>query len=165
MCWRFEPSRGHKNKAFLPIKHPSIKKPGCFDFKITCHANSSPFSVPYGVGMAKKNCNHCGLYKDKEEFNWRYKELGIRHNTCRECQHQHQDNWYQSHKQQHLDNVHERKRRLRDEAREYVYQYLLTHPCVDCGQDDPRALQFDHVISLFSLNQWDQGSSSGRSPD
>jgi len=91
-----------------------------------------------------KNCNHCGQLKDDEEFNWRYKSLGIRHKTCRECQHEHQDNWYQSHKQEHLDNVHERKRRLRDEAREWVYQYLLTHPCTQCGESDPRVLEFHH---------------------
>jgi len=91
-----------------------------------------------------KNCNHCGRYLDDEEFNWRYKSLGIRHKTCRDCQHQHQDNWYQSHKQEHLDNVHERKRRLRDEAREWVYQYLLTHPCTQCGESDPRVLEFHH---------------------
>ena len=27
----------------------------------------------------------------------------------------------------------------------YIYQYLKYHPCVDCGESDPLALEFDHV--------------------
>jgi predicted amidophosphoribosyltransferase len=37
--------------------------------------------------MAKKVCNHCGSEKDEEEFNWRFKSLGRRNKTCRDCQH------------------------------------------------------------------------------
>jgi hypothetical protein len=33
-----------------------------------------------------KNCNHCGRYLPDEAFNWRYKSLGVRHKTCRDCQ-------------------------------------------------------------------------------
>jgi hypothetical protein len=41
--------------------------------------------------MAKKVCVTCLQEKDETEFNWRYKALGIRHKTCRECHHKHQN--------------------------------------------------------------------------
>ena len=90
-------------------------------------------------------CNHCLKEKDPEEFNWRYKALGIRHPTCRECQKPFRKNWYEgSAKEKHLENVHERKRRVRDEAREYVWNYLLSHPCIQCGESNPVVLEFHH---------------------
>lgn len=45
--------------------------------------------------------------------------------------------------------------------REYVYKYLSTHPCQDCGQRNPALLTFDHVlgtkrndISNMVNNRW-----------
>lgn len=96
--------------------------------------------------MAKKNCNHCGKYKDEQEFNWRYKPLGIRHPTCRECQHGFNKAYFEgSAKERYLQQVRERKHKARQIARQFIFEYLSDHPCQVCGENDPRVLEFHHV--------------------
>ena len=92
-----------------------------------------------------KVCVSCQLPKEEEEFNWRWKALGIRAKICRECQSGHQRTWYESHREQEKERVRKRRIKVRDEAREFVYSYLLSHPCVDCNEPDPRVLEFDHI--------------------
>jgi len=92
-----------------------------------------------------KVCVSCQLPKEEEEFNWRWKALGIRAKICRDCQHGHQRTWYQDHQEQEKERVRRRRVKAREEAREFVYQYKLTHPCVDCGESHPDVLDFDHI--------------------
>jgi hypothetical protein len=93
-----------------------------------------------------KQCVTCHEWKDESEFNWRWKALGIRHPTCRECHKTFRRNWYQGDAhERHLQNVKERKHEARNFAREYVYEYLKTHPCTQCGESDPVVLEFHHV--------------------
>lgn len=96
--------------------------------------------------MAKKNCNHCGKYKDEEDFNWKFKSLGVRHNTCRDCIHGFNKTYFEGPaKERHLEQVRGRKEEARRVAREFVYDYLLSHPCEECGESDVRVLEFHHI--------------------
>ena len=57
--------------------------------------------------------------------------------------------------------VSERRRELRQEKRLWLYEYLLDHPCVDCGEDDPVVLEFDHQHNKEldisrAVNDWSQ---------
>ena len=93
----------------------------------------------------QKKCDHCKEVKEIEEFNWRYKNLGIRHNTCRECMKWFNRRYFKgSVHEEHLRHVRERKAVAREVARQYVLNYLSTHPCVQCGESDPIVLEFHH---------------------
>jgi len=95
--------------------------------------------------MTTKRCDHCKQEKDITEFNWKFKALGIRHDTCRECMKWFVRRYFKgSAHDEHLRNVKERKKAARIFAREYVWDYLTTHPCVQCGESDPRVLEFHH---------------------
>jgi hypothetical protein len=91
-----------------------------------------------------KRCSTCKQNKNIEEFSWRFKALGIRQGTCRDCRKIQVKKWYVEHKQEHLKNVHARKKRYRQEMRQYVWDYLLSHPCIECGESDPVVLEFHH---------------------
>lgn len=62
------------------------------------------------------------------------------HTYCRACQSEH----YKSRKDVHVANVYRTKRLRAETVQAYVLQYLLAHPCIDCGEGDPVVLEFDH---------------------
>ena len=92
-----------------------------------------------------RKCNHCGKFKHEDEFSWRYRTLGIRQGACKKCKAEQDSNYYNSHSEDHKQTVKEQRAARRLEARQYVRDYLSSHSCVDCGESDPRFLEFDHV--------------------
>lgn len=94
-------------------------------------------------------CIKCNTKKPVDEFNWRSKKHGVRHYTCKAC--------HSAYRRQHyLDNIEmykakarhwneENQAGVRMRMRRYVLEYLLEHPCVDCGEKNPIVLEFDHI--------------------
>jgi 5-methylcytosine-specific restriction endonuclease McrA len=65
--------------------------------------------------------------------------------TCRDCQRVYRKNWYEKNKASHLEKVAVRQREVILRARQFVWDYLSMHPCVECGENDPVVLEFDHI--------------------
>lgn len=64
---------------------------------------------------------------------------------CRECNRRRQARWLA--RNQDVQKARTkvcRDQRIRTNLR-YVWDYKQEHPCVDCGNADPRVLQFDHT--------------------
>lgn len=95
--------------------------------------------------MVTKQCSRCKKEKPIQEFNFKFKQLGIRQKACSECTRLEVRNHYANNKQYYLLKAHLRNEKIRNTNRNYIWKYLATHPCVDCGEDDPIVLEFDHI--------------------
>lgn len=100
--------------------------------------------LPLGV-EAVKRCCACGVVKPVTDFHRnRTKPDGLQA-RCRECNIALNRQWYADHLEIARPRMYAREREFRDRNRRLLVEYLLEHPCVDCGEADPIVLDFDHV--------------------
>ena len=95
--------------------------------------------------METRPCSKCGIPKPIEEFRLRNRFTKRRQSYCIECGSKMGASWYERNKDRHVENVMANTRNARQLAREFVYEYLLAHPCTNCGEADPAVLEFHHV--------------------
>jgi len=95
---------------------------------------------------ATRICTKCGRVKEIEEFPWKSKLLNRRHAVCKPCTSNRSRNWYENNKASHKENVKAYKQDSRVTARQFVWDYLSSHPCIECGETDPIVLEFDHIM-------------------
>ena len=88
----------------------------------------------------EKRCCKCQLMRPLSDFNRSTSAADGLQARCRLCA----AAWYQANKARHKLNVRARNNRVRAEHRERITNYLLEHPCEDCGEADVRVLEFDH---------------------
>ena len=90
-----------------------------------------------------KRCSKCLETKAEDNFRWRYRVRGIRTSWCKPCYSAYErDKWKGSSDRRSSSKTMRHQRR--DRNREFVWEYLRTHPCLDCGERDPIVLEFDH---------------------
>jgi len=92
-----------------------------------------------------KICTRCKKEKTINEFNFKIKALGLRHLQCKECTRLFVKNHYNKNKGYYLKKTQKRNTKLKLELLDYLRQYFLENPCVDCGESDIAVLEFDHM--------------------
>jgi hypothetical protein len=91
-----------------------------------------------------RRCIWCNLLKPLAAFAFRSKALGTRQSHCRTCHAAYRKSHYLRNRPDYITREVDRTRRRRAENRRLLRAYLRSHPCVDCGESDIVALQFDH---------------------
>ena len=94
---------------------------------------------------AVKFCHRCQQWKDESEFAKNRAHRDGLQSQCRACKRESDRKYYEGHTAEQLARVRNRSQGIQEENARRVYQYLLTHPCVDCGESDPVVLEFDHI--------------------
>jgi hypothetical protein len=90
--------------------------------------------------FATKRCSTCRQERPVSDFNVQRRARDGLQSRCRACSAE----WYQRNRAEHLARVYQRAVRIKADNRRRLVEYLLEHPCVDCGESDLRVLDFDH---------------------
>lgn len=92
-----------------------------------------------------KVCTICNITQNINQFNKRKRSSDGYQNICRECNRKRSRKYYDDNKGHHKKVVYGRKINHIQASKEFVYDYLKCHGCVDCPEKDPIVLDFDHV--------------------
>ena len=84
-----------------------------------------------------KKCFRCQQNKPEVDF--------VRNkNMCRSCKSIYNREHYERNKTKYLEKAKRNNASYIERNRRFVYEYLLSNPCVDCGESNPVLLEFDH---------------------
>lgn len=98
-----------------------------------------------------KTCIKCHYEKPIEQFSWRHKN-DKRRAECKDCFNIERRKDYIKNKNKQIAQTSKRIKTYRNDKRFKVLEYLLLHPCVICGENDPVVLEFDHVDADDKIN-------------
>jgi len=95
--------------------------------------------------MDTKVCTQCGEEKPIDQFPLRNRFSHLRQSYCIDCRSKYGASWYQRNKDYQKKNAKTHMQEYRQKAREFVWEYLSTHPCIHCGETDVTVLEFHHA--------------------
>lgn len=92
-----------------------------------------------------KTCAYCKTDLPEELFRWKNKSKGWRQPYCIECNKKYNRQHYKENKRKYLEKAQAYNSHYKKEISERLFDYFSSNHCVDCGNSDPRVLEFDHV--------------------
>jgi hypothetical protein len=93
---------------------------------------------------SQKLCCRCGELKDLSEFTFKNLAKAILHSYCRACHAAWNREHYLRNKAAYIATARRNNARYDADNLRRLVDYLLCHPCVDCGEADVVVLEFDH---------------------
>jgi hypothetical protein len=108
--------------------------------------------------MEKKYCKKCETWKDIVEFSKKKAAKDGLHSICKICSRQNSKNDYIRKPAYYKSKAKLSRKSQTVINQNYVVDYLKTHPCVDCKNDDFMVLTFDHMrdkhkdVSVLIIN-------------
>ena len=134
--------RCNQSKGWLPNHHPLVRRKLC---EMCLYIKQSNFNT-----SVVKRCTKCKIALPKEAFSINKSRSDGYAGTCKKCHAEEQKlyattsprtTYYAANKEKIQAAIDKRKIKIRL----YVWNYLLAHPCLHCGESDPTVLDFDHI--------------------
>jgi hypothetical protein len=108
-------------------------------------------------------CCTCHQEKLEDDFSYKNKAQALRHTQCKSCSKAYCAEHYQRHVKLYKQRAVSNSIVRREVLHRRLHEFLVVHPCVDCGEDDPLVLELDHrddVEKLHNLSKmWYNGYS------
>ena len=115
---------------------------GCAPPVVCLLLQDAPDVLGYGT---MQTCTKCGTTKLLSEFHVRVRQGTAHHyRHCKECHRSIIRAHYSANRATYIKKAADRNVQALQKVRSYLLEYLLKHPCVDCGEKDIVVLQFDH---------------------
>ena len=87
-----------------------------------------------------KVCSTCKVNKTLGEFYWQNKSRGNKDAACKVCR----TIQKKKYRKENPEGYRLYEIKIRYKNRQGILEYMLEHPCIICGEDDPVVLEFDH---------------------
>jgi hypothetical protein len=107
-----------------------------------------------------KRCSVCRELKPLTEF---HRKVGAKDGLqarCKPCNIESAKRFHAANGEECRARISKRARRLHQRNQELIAEYLMAHPCVDCGMTDIVTLDFDHLrdkvanVSALTHKSW-----------
>lgn len=99
-----------------------------------------------------KTCPFCKIQKLVSDFGSNVARKDGLQSYCKTCRSSQLKNWYSNNKNLQISRSKKSTAKMEKRNKDYILNYLLNNPCVDCGEKDILVLEFDHVKGKKSFN-------------
>lgn len=89
-------------------------------------------------------CTKCNEDQHEVNFSYKNKTLNVKKKICKTCDQNYRKDYYEKNKIEAVKYSLKSTKGIRERNAQFVWNYLKENPCIECGENDPVVLEFDH---------------------